>query len=173
MTDYAGVRALVARAAKGADVVVAFMHAGAEGADKAHVPFGTEYAFGENRGDSRRFAHTAVDAGADLVLGSGPHVLRGVELYRHRLIAYSLGNLTGWHNFNTSGRSGLSALLTVALAPHGRFFVARLTPLALDRTGVPHPDPQRGAIKLIRSLTRADFRGGGLRIDRRGIIAAR
>ena len=56
------------------------------------------------------------------MLGSGPHVLRGLELYKNRLIAYSLGNLAGWHNFGTGGRSSLSALITVALGPAGRFY---------------------------------------------------
>ena len=95
INDFAGVGALVRRAARRADLVVAFFHGGAEGAGKVHVPHGYETAFGENRGNLRRFARRAVDAGADLVLGSGPHVLRGMELYRGRLIAYSLGNLTG------------------------------------------------------------------------------
>src|SRR5690349_7011713 len=92
MGNDAAVAALVRRAAGRADVVVAFFHAGAEGSDKTHVPRGPEMAFGEYRGDSRHFARVAIDAGADLVLGSGPHVLRGLELYRGRLIAYSLGN---------------------------------------------------------------------------------
>ncbi len=170
MNDPAAIRSVIRGADAGADIVVAFMHAGAEGAGKTHVPHATEHAFGENRGDSRRFARAAIDAGADLVLGSGPHVLRGVELYRRRLIAYSLGNLTGWHNFGTAGRTGLSALLTIALAPDGRFFAGKLASLQLDHVGVPHRDPRRGAIELIRGLTRSDFGGGHVRIDRTGLI---
>lgn len=38
------------------------------------------------------FAHLAIDSGADLVLGHHPHVLQGLEIYKNRLIAYSLGN---------------------------------------------------------------------------------
>ena len=38
------------------------------------------------------FAHTAVDAGADMVIGHGPHLLRGIEIYRGKPIFYSLGN---------------------------------------------------------------------------------
>ncbi len=38
------------------------------------------------------FAHAAIDAGADLVIGHHPHVLQGIEIYKNRLIAYSLGN---------------------------------------------------------------------------------
>ena len=50
-----------------------------------------------------RFAHAVVDAGADLVVGHGPHVLRGMEWYSGRLIAYSLGNFAGYKVFALGG----------------------------------------------------------------------
>lgn len=37
-------------------------------------------------------AHRAIDAGADLILGHHPHVIQGLEIYKGKLIAYSLGN---------------------------------------------------------------------------------
>jgi Bacterial capsule synthesis protein PGA_cap len=157
MGNRGAVRALVHRAARRAGVVVAFFHAGAEGADRTHVPRGAEHAFGEYRGDSRRFAHTAIDAGADLVLGSGPHVLRGLQVHRGRLIAYSLGNLAGWHNFATAGTTGISALLRVDVAPDGRLLHGAITSLRLDHTGVPHRDPSHAAERLMRSVSAADF----------------
>jgi poly-gamma-glutamate capsule biosynthesis protein CapA/YwtB (metallophosphatase superfamily) len=40
----------------------------------------------------RSFAHALIDAGANLVVGSGPHQLRGIELYKKCAIFYSLGN---------------------------------------------------------------------------------
>ena len=40
----------------------------------------------------RAVAHAAIDAGADMVVGHGPHRLRGIEIYRDRPILYSLGN---------------------------------------------------------------------------------
>jgi poly-gamma-glutamate capsule biosynthesis protein CapA/YwtB (metallophosphatase superfamily) len=95
LLDIAAARRLVRHAARHAAIVVVIVHAGAEGADRAHVPYGEERAFGEDRGDVRRFGHAVIDAGADVVLGSGPHVLRGLEDYRRRLIAYSLGNFAG------------------------------------------------------------------------------
>jgi hypothetical protein len=170
MGDDATVRARIQSATGQADIVVAFLHAGAEGADKQHVPRGPETAFGEYRGNSRHFAHTAIDAGADLVLGSGPHVLRGLELYKNRLVAYSLGNLAGWHNFGTGGRSALSALITVALGPAGRFYAARISSYKLDGAGVPHADRGRGTVKLMRSLSRADFPKSALKVDRTGLV---
>jgi poly-gamma-glutamate capsule biosynthesis protein CapA/YwtB (metallophosphatase superfamily) len=157
MGSDSAVRALVHAAAGRARIVVAFLHAGAEGAAKDHVPYGHEHAYGEDRGDSRHFAHVAVDAGADLVLGSGPHVVRGLQLYRDRLIAYSLGNLTGWHNFGTGGNSALSALLRVKLEGDGALVGGSLTSLRLDRSGVPHADPARGAERLMRALSASDF----------------
>lgn len=39
-----------------------------------------------------QYAHAAIDAGADLVIGAGPHVLRGIEIYQGRPIFYSLSN---------------------------------------------------------------------------------
>jgi poly-gamma-glutamate capsule biosynthesis protein CapA/YwtB (metallophosphatase superfamily) len=39
-------------------------------------------------------AHSAIDAGADLILGSHPHVLKAIEVYRGKVIFYSLGNFS-------------------------------------------------------------------------------
>lgn len=41
----------------------------------------------------RQIAHAAIDAGADVIVGHGPHVVHGVELHRGRPIFYSLGNV--------------------------------------------------------------------------------
>jgi hypothetical protein len=157
MSDLASVRTLVAEADRQGEVVVLLMHAGAEGAERTHVPLGREEAFGEDRGDSRTFARAAIDAGADLVLGSGPHVLRGMELYKGRLIAYSLGNLAGWHNFGVRGTLGLSGLLRAQLAPDGRLRRGRLISLRLRGAGVPRIDRSHAARRLVRRLSRADF----------------
>src|SRR4029079_4437742 len=91
------------KADRWADLVVVTMHAGAEGSDHQHVRPGNECFLGENRGNSVAFAHSVVRAGADLVVGTGPHVLRGMEWYRGRLIAYSLGNFAGYDVFSLGG----------------------------------------------------------------------
>jgi hypothetical protein len=157
INDPLRVAALVREASAMADLVIVFFHGGAEGADKGRVPYGHEQAFGEDRGNLREFSHVAVDAGADLVLGSGPHVLRGMERYRDRLIAYSLGNLAGWKNFGTGGATSLSALLTVQLSPRGTPIGGAVTSLRLDGTGVPHRDSSRAAESAMRRLSTADF----------------
>ena len=157
LLDIGAARSLVRRASRRADVVVVFTHGGAEGADAAHVPHGTEHDFGENRGATRAFAHAVVDAGADAVLGSGPHVLRGIECYRRGVIAYSLGNFAPYRTLSTSGILGLSGVLHVKLSPSGRFTGGQLWPVRLDRPGVPRRDGKRGAVKLVRRLSKQDF----------------
>lgn len=43
----------------------------------------------------RDFAKNAIDNGADIIVGHGPHLLRGIELYKGKPIFYSLGNFIG------------------------------------------------------------------------------
>jgi hypothetical protein len=172
LRDLGVVRRLVRAAAARANVVVVFMHAGAEGADKVHTPDHDEHAFGENRGNARAFAHAAVRAGADLVLGSGPHVLRGMELYRGRLIAYSLGNLAGFHNFGLGGRTALSAVLRVRVGPHGAFAAGALRSLRLLGPGLPQPDPTAAAGRLVSTLSAQDFGRRGVRVGADGVLSA-
>jgi sugar phosphate isomerase/epimerase len=157
LTDLAGVRALVRRAARRADVVVVAMHAGAEGADQTHVPQGAERAFGEDRGDSRAFAHTAVDAGADLVVGSGPHVIRGVERYHSRLIAYSLGNFAGWNNFGLGGPLSESGILRVKLTAEGAPTSVHWVPIHLTGPGIPKIEHDGTSKALVKQLSKQDF----------------
>ena len=157
LADISGTAALVRRARKKADVVIVLMHAGAEGSGKTHTPKGAEYAYGEFRGSPRAFAHAMIDAGASAVLGSGPHVVRGIERYKHRLIAYSLGNFGGWGNFGTAGTLGLSGLLTVRVDSRGEVLGGRWLSLRLAGSGAPAVDPSGSSRALVRRLSRQDF----------------
>jgi poly-gamma-glutamate capsule biosynthesis protein CapA/YwtB (metallophosphatase superfamily) len=168
LNDPGGVSRLVRAAARRAEIVVAFFHGGAEGGDKLRVPYRREFAFGEDRGHLRPFARRAVRAGADLVLGSGPHVLRGMQRYRRRLIAYSLGNLTGWKNFGTGGILSYSAVLTVELSRRGRLTGGRVTSLRLNGIGVPRVDRTGAAARLMRRLSISDFGERGVWFGRGG-----
>ena len=173
LLDVAGTAQLVRRAARHADVVVVYMHAGAEGAEADHVSGGEETYLGEPRGNPAGFAHAMVDAGADLVLASGPHVLRGMEWYRGRLIAYSLGNLASSHTLSSAGVLAESVLLRVTLDVHGRFVAGSLIPLRLDAWGTPRFDPGRASLALIRSLSRTDFAGRSVPIGAGGQLTKR
>jgi hypothetical protein len=150
-------RKLVADLKKRHDLVFVSFHGGAEGVGAARVPPGVETFLGENRGDVRAFAHTVVDAGADLVLGSSPHLLRALEVYKGRLIAYSLGNFSTWDTFNLTGPLGISGILKVTLAPNGVAVRAELVPALLVKPGRPVLDPARQGVTLVRNLSTLDF----------------
>ncbi len=171
LTDVAAAKRLVRKAARTADVVVVTMHAGAEGSDRQHVRPGTETFLGENRGDPERFAHAVVDAGADLVVGHGPHVLRGMEWYRGRLIAYSLGNFAGYKVFALGGPLSTSGILRVTLRGDGTFETGRLVPTHLVGGGLPAIDPAEAAHGMVRTLSRDDFGTRRVKISRDGILS--
>ncbi|MCZ7590064.1 MAG: CapA family protein [Gaiella sp.] len=171
LTDIAAAKRLVRKAAREADVVVVSMHAGAEGAERQHVTRRNELFLGENRGNPVRLAHAAVDSGADLVVGHGPHVLRGMEWYKGRLIAYSLGNFAGYKVFALGGPLSTSGILRVTLRGDGRFETGRLVPTHLVGAGLPAIDPAEAAHGVVRTLSREDFGTRGVKISRDGILS--
>jgi poly-gamma-glutamate capsule biosynthesis protein CapA/YwtB (metallophosphatase superfamily) len=172
LTDLETARRLIRQARKEADVVVVAFHAGAEGADAQHITGEEEIYLGEDRGNAEQFAHMAVRAGADLILGSGPHVLRGMEIYGGRLIAYSLGNFSGFHNFTLEGVLGESVVLHVSVAPDGSFRAGRLASVSLIEAGQPVPDPDGGGAALVAALSSEDFGRRAVEVSSSGRITA-
>jgi hypothetical protein len=170
LTDIGAAKRLVAKARAKADVVVVTMHAGAEGTSHQHVTPGTETFLGENRGNPVAFSHAVIDAGADLVVGSGPHVLRGLEWYRGRLIAYSLGSFGGYGQFALGGALSTTAILSAELRGDGRIATARLVAVRLVGAGVPELDPDGTAYAVVRSLSKADFGSLGATVSEDGKI---
>jgi Bacterial capsule synthesis protein PGA_cap len=139
------------------DLLLVTFHGGTEGVKALRTREAAESLGREPRGDLRRWARAVVDAGADAVIGHGPHVLRGIEFYRERLIAYSLGNFATYRGFNLSGPLGITAVLQLEFSPGRTLRAARLVPMRqLPREG-PFPDPDRQAVPLIRRLSREDF----------------
>jgi poly-gamma-glutamate capsule biosynthesis protein CapA/YwtB (metallophosphatase superfamily) len=169
LLDLPAARALIKRAAGEADIVVVYMHAGAEGPDADHVTGREEYYLGEDRGNPEAFAHMAIDAGASLVIASGPHVLRGIQFYRGHLIAYSVGNFAGYHDFSTEGDLDISVILRVTLSSAGRFERARIYPVKFTAAG--RPVPGGGAIAFVARLAAEDFGSSAARIQPSGVIS--
>src|SRR5262249_165055 len=150
------------------DLVIVSFHGGAEGATHQHVAEGDETFLGEDRGDLRRFTHAAIDAGAQLVVGSGPHVVRAMEIYQGKLIAYSLGNFATYGPFNLSAENGLSLILEAHLAPDGTFFRGQVYPVKQEKPGGPRLDPALKIIPVLRALSHNDFRKTGVVVGPRG-----
>ncbi len=152
------------------DIVIVTFHGGAEGTGAQNVPAGAEFLGREPRGNLREWSHAVIDAGADLVVGHGPHVLRGLEFYRGRLIAYSMGNFLTYRGFTLDGPLGLTAILRVELGGDGSFQSGRLVSLRQLPQAGPRPDPDQAAIHLMERLSRTDFGPSAARIGADGAI---
>ena len=155
-----------------ADLVIVSFHGGAEGATHQHVPSGDETFLGEDRGDLRKFAHAAIDAGAQVVLGSGPHVVRGMEVYRGKLIAYSLGNFATYGPFNLSGENGISLILEAHLGSDGTFRNGKVYPVKQEKPGGPRLDAEMRIVPILRELSSIDFGGNAVTVAVDGTLAA-
>lgn len=171
LRDLNVVRAQVQAATRRAPIAIVMMHAGREGQDASTTPSGREVAFGEDRGDTRAAAHAAIDAGADLVLGSGPHVVRGIERYRDRLIVYSTGNLAGNDTLSLAGMYAQTALVRVRLRPDGAPVTGRVVSLALAAPGKPSVDVGRAAARTMDAAGVRDFGSGAVRVRNDGVLA--
>jgi len=166
-------KTLVADLAAKNDVVIVSFHGGAEGNGAEKLPFAREIFVGEDRGNVVEFARTMVDAGADIVLGSGPHVVRAMELYHDRLIAYSLGNFATYYGISVEGIRGIAPILQATLDDQGRFVSGQVVSTIQVRPAGPSPDPANGALTLLRSLTAEAFPNGELDIREDGSLTRR
>ncbi len=171
INDYAAIDTLIKMARPQVDLLIISFHGGAEGNGREHVPKKNEIFYGENRGDVHRFAHHAIDNGADLIIGHGPHVPRAVELYKGKFIAYSLGNFCTYGRFNLSRSAGLAPLLTVVLDENGNFKQGQLHSFLQLGEGGPVPDPSNSAALKIKELTFADFPDTPISISDSGAIS--
>jgi hypothetical protein len=107
----------IALAKSQADLVIPFFHWGREG---SHLPEPYQL----------RLARAAVDAGAAAVLGSHPHVLQGMELYRGAPLIYSLGNFVFGGNWDPRNKEG--ALFKARFSTAG-YLESEIVPLRIDR----------------------------------------
>jgi hypothetical protein len=171
LNDLVRAQQVVAELAARNDIVIVSFHGGAEGEGASKLPFTREIYYGEDRGDVVEFAHAVIDAGADLVLGHGPHVLRPLELYRDRLIAYSLGNFATYYGISVSGIRGIAGVLVARLTDDGRFLDGHFESTVQIRPAGPSVDPAGRGAALLRELTAEAFPQGQLNIEPDGRIS--
>ncbi len=113
--DAKKVASAIRDAKRGADYLVASFHWGIELATSPGA-------------EQRNLAHLAVDSGADLVLGHHPHVVQGFELYRNRLIAYSLGNFV----FSPPRPESAKSVMLIAVLGPGGLVQAKVVPASIS-----------------------------------------
>ena len=158
MRDTAAVRRIITGLKAQCDVVIVSFHGGAEGVDHRHLPEGSEHYAGENRGNLRSFAHFAVDCGASVVYGHGPHVVRAIELYNGHLIAYSLGNFCTPCGVSVAGLCGYAPLLIASVdVTDGHFTGGRIHSM-IQQWGIgPRNDSTNRVAREMAQLTAADI----------------
>ncbi len=159
--EYDRVAKLVKDLSNKVNLVVVSFHGGDEGSKALNVAHGdeTHYRSGEKRGNLREFSRIAIDSGADLILGHGPHVPRGMELYKNKLIAYSLSNFATPWGFNIRTPMNLGLILEVNLNEYtGDFESGKIIPTKQSKNPANIIiDPNFEVVKLIKKLTQQDF----------------
>jgi len=152
------------------DLLVVTFHGGSEGIGALHVGEAAESLGHEPRGDLRRWARAVIDAGADAVVGHGPHVLRGIEFYRGKPVVYSLGNFATYRGFNLEGPLGVTGVLQLEFAPDRRLRRALLVPMVQRPREGPAIDSAGTALDLVRRLSVEDFGSAAGRVSDDGEI---
>ncbi len=170
INDIEGAKQIVAQLDSIVDIIIISFHGGAEGAQYQHVPRKHEMYYGEDRGDVYNFAHTLIDAGADIVFGHGPHVTRGVEVYKNRFISYSLGNFCTYRGISVNGINGLAPIIKVFTDVAGKFYYAQITPTMQSYASGVEIDSTKRVIKIIQELSKKDFPESPVQIDENGLI---
>lgn len=170
ITNIENAKKIVAELKADCDIVIVSFHGGAEGKSHNRVTRQTETFYGENRGNVYQFAHAVIDAGADVVFGHGPHVVRAAELYKDRFIIYSMGNFCTAGDFNINGPNGYAPIVKVYVDKQGVFQKGEIiSAIQLDKKG-PVLDANHSAAKEIRRLTLLDFPETPLLISEEGKI---
>jgi len=161
------VRRHVARAVEQYGTVIVTAHIGAEGIGAQRTRDSTEWFLESriDRGNPVAFARTSFEAGATLVIGHGPHVLRAAEWFDDdRLAIYSLGNLLTYGPFSNVEPINRGAVVCVDVSGR-RVIGADIRPTVQRAPGVVEYDYARRALRLIDSLSVLDFPTTGARVD--------
>lgn len=152
INNYEFISSEISKLKKQNDIVILIFHGGAEGSDKISVPGDFEYLGDENRGNVEKTAKIAIDSGADIVLGSGPHVLRKIEYYKGKPIIYSAGNFVGGNQrLQTKGTLGISAIFDIRVLENS--FEVNPISVILSKEGVPKIDTLEQAKQMIEKIS--------------------
>ena len=134
--DLAQMKADISRLKKQADVIIIEMHDG------------TEYTAKPNE-QQKQFARAAIAAGADLIIGHHPHWVQSAEIYRGKLILYSLGNLVFDQMWSTETRQGAIARVYFS---GKNLEKAEIIPIQIYDYGQPAPAGAEEAAAIIKRM---------------------
>lgn len=166
--DLDQLRRWVTRAAERHPRVVVTMHLGAEGPGAQRTGDSTEMFLGYDRGNPVAFARTAIEAGARLLVGHGPHVMRAMEWRDSAFVAYSLGNLLTYGPFSLGEPSNRGGILCASVPRRGAPRNVIFHPTVQRPPGLVAADPAGRAAILVDSLSALDFPASGAKLARTG-----
>ncbi len=147
---------IVAEKAGEYDITIVSFHGGGEGINYLHTRDTMEYFMGSPRGNVVKFAHAVIDSGADFVWGHGPHIPRAMEIYKNRLIAYSLGNFFTY-GFNITNENGYAPILKICLDENSNFLGGKIISAIQTPERILEIDSLHRAAHLIKRLSSEDF----------------
>ena len=133
----------------GAEIVICAFHWGTEGAYR-------------HNDKQERYAHAAIDAGADMVVGHHPHVLQDMETYNGKPIFYSLGNFSFGGNDHPKDYDSAIIQVEILRAYDGTISIGAITPIPIcissvsDRNNyqpVPYEEGCEGYIRVMEKLS--------------------
>lgn len=113
---------------------------------------GTEYTYKPND-LQKTFAHTAIDAGADMVIGAHPHWIQPIEKYNGKYIFYSLGNFIFDQEWSKQTKEGLTAKITL-----GKNDIStsvshiELIPVIIENYSTPRPATTKESLKILKNI---------------------
>lgn len=143
LEDVENLKMSIAEAKKSADLVIVAMHAGIEYRRKPEAA-------------QIRFAHTAIDLGADAVIGHHPHWIQTIERYNGKFIFYSLGNFI-FDQRKQDTKEGLAVRFTIKKRSDGTtseaaFGSIELIPVIEERLGMPRPASEKESEAILKKI---------------------
>jgi poly-gamma-glutamate capsule biosynthesis protein CapA/YwtB (metallophosphatase superfamily) len=163
-------KSLVNQLKQMADLVIVSFHGGGEGAQFERITRKTELFYKEDRGNVYEFAHAVIDAGADVVIGHGPHVIRAAEVYKNKFIIYSLGNFCTYGKFNLTGPNRIAPILQIRVNRQGNFTNATVISVKQSKSNGLSLDRNDSATKKLALLTKLDFPNSKLKFTMNNLI---
>lgn len=138
--NVAKVEKIVNNLANKTDIVIVNMH------------WGSEYKRKQNS-LQKQTAHSLIDSGADIIIGHHPHIVQGIEIYKNKLIFYSLGNFIFDQYFSQDTQEGLAIGINVGDKGQEYFFY----PIKSKSSQVELMDEKDKKIFLQKLISRSDI----------------